>query len=50
MMTDAQLWTQVQRDADEWNEDWGERSAEDKEAAWTLAKTLDAQARAVQSR
>ena len=50
MMTDAQLWAQVQRDLEEWNEDWGERLAWDKETAWTLAATLDAQAQAAQSR
>ncbi len=50
MMTDAELWAQVQQDLHEWNEDWGDRNAWSKETAWTLAATLDAQAQVARSR
>ena len=50
MMTDAELWAPVQQDLHEWNEDWGDRNAWNKETAWTLAATLDAQAQVARSR
>jgi hypothetical protein len=50
MMTDAELWVPVQQDLHEWNEDWGDDHVWNKETAWTLAATLDAQAQVVRSR
>ena len=50
MMTDAQVWAQIQSDLATWNDAWGERAAWKKETLWGLAATFDAQANAVQSR
>ncbi|NMP22773.1 transposase [Sulfobacillus harzensis] len=50
MMTDAQIWAQIEADLATWNDAWGAREAWEKETRWSLTATFDAQAEAAQSR
>ena len=50
MLTDAQIWAQIEGDLDTWNDAWGAREAWEKETRWSLTATFDAQAEAAQSR
>ena len=50
MLTDAQLWAQIESDLATWNDAGGARKAWEKETRWSLTATFDAQAQAAQSR
>ena len=50
MLTDVQIWAQIEADLDTWNDAWGAREAWEKETRWSLTATFDAQAEAAQSR